>query len=55
MMLKSATERILVADHTKFGETAFTKVADWSQITKIVTDKKPGASGCRNLRSNRVE
>ena len=43
MMLKSATERILVADHTKFGETAFTKVADWSQITKIVTDKKPGA------------
>ena len=26
MMLKSAKERILVADHTKFGETAFTKV-----------------------------
>ena len=55
MMLKSATERILVADHTKFGETAFTKVADWSQITKIVTDKKPGAKWMQEFEKYRVE
>ena len=55
MMLKSATERILGADHTKFGETAFTKVADWSQITKIVTDKKPGAKWMQEFEKYRVE
>ena len=55
MMLKSAKERILVADHTKFGETAFTKVADWSQITKIVTDKKPGAKWMQEFEKYRVE
>ena len=41
MMLQSSKEKILVADSSKFGKVAFTKVADWKDITKIVTDKKP--------------
>lgn len=41
MMLKAAKEKILAADSSKFGEIAFKKIADWTEITKIVTDKKP--------------
>ena len=41
MMLQAAKERILVADSSKFGKTAFTKVADWDYIDKIITDQMP--------------
>lgn len=41
MMLRAAKERILTADSSKFGEVAFKKIAAWSDITKIITDKKP--------------
>lgn len=41
MMLRAAKERILAADSSKFGEVAFKKIADWSDLTKIVTDKEP--------------
>lgn len=41
MMLEAAKERILVADSSKFGKTAFTKVADLNQIDKVITDRKP--------------
>lgn len=41
MMLQAAKERILVADSSKFGKTAFTKVAGWDYIDKIITDQMP--------------
>lgn len=41
MMLEAAKERILVADSSKFGRTAFTKVADLNRIDKVITDRKP--------------
>lgn len=43
MMLKAAKERILAADSSKFGEIAFKRIADWSDITKVITDRKPDA------------
>lgn len=41
MMLRSAKERILAVDSSKFGNTAFCKVGDLKDIDVIVTDKKP--------------
>ena len=40
-MLDAARERILVADHTKFGEKAFVKIGDLTEFTMLVTDSKP--------------
>lgn len=40
-MLRAAKERILTVDSSKFGEVAFKKIADWADITTIVTDQKP--------------
>lgn len=55
MMLKAARERILVVDSTKFGEVAFTKVGDWTDITKLVTDKKPSQQWLQVMDQQRVE
>ncbi len=40
-MLRAAKERILTVDSSKFGEVAFKKIAEWADITTIVTDQKP--------------
>lgn len=40
-MLSAATERILAVDSSKFGQIAFSKVGDLSDIDVIVTDVKP--------------
>ena len=40
-MLKSAKERILVVDHTKFNNIAFSKSGDLSSIDIVVTDLRP--------------
>lgn len=40
-MLRAAKARILTVDSSKFGEVAFKKIADWADITTIVTDQKP--------------
>ena len=40
-MLDSATEKILVVDHTKFDQTAFAQIGSLQDLTMIVTDEKP--------------
>ena len=55
MMLRAAKERILVADHTKFDATAFVKVADWSDITRIVTDQKPSQQWLDQFEQYQIE
>lgn len=40
-MVKQAMEVALLADHTKFGKTAFVKFLNWEQMTYLVTDEKP--------------
>lgn len=54
-MLKSANERILAADSSKFGEVAFTRVAQWSDITKLVTDQKPSQQWLQELERMRIQ
>ena len=40
-MLRSAAQRILAVDHTKFDKVAFSQICDISDIDLIVTDLKP--------------
>ena len=40
-MLKSARQRILAADHTKFGNVAFSRICQLSDIDMVVTDIRP--------------
>lgn len=53
-MLTSAKERILAIDHSKFDYTAFTKVTEWAEITKVVTDKKPEESWLKEFEERRI-
>lgn len=55
VMLRAARERILVVDYTKFDTTAFTKVTDWSSLTKIVTDRKPAQKWLDHFERQRIE
>lgn len=40
-MLKSARQRILAADHTKFGNVAFSKICELTNVDMVVTDICP--------------
>lgn len=40
-MLRSATQKILAVDHTKFDKVAFSKICNITDIDLIVTDVKP--------------
>ena len=40
-MLKSARQRILAVDHTKFGNVAFSRICRLSDIDMVVTDIRP--------------
>lgn len=40
-MLKSARQRILAVDHTKFGNVAFSRICELSEIDMVVTDIRP--------------
>lgn len=42
-MLKSAKQRILAADHTKFGRVAFSRICELSAVDMVVTDQYPGS------------
>lgn len=41
MMLKSAKQRILAVDYTKFGNVAFSKICELASIDMVVTDVCP--------------
>ena len=40
-MLKAAKEKILAIDSSKFDKIAFTEIGSLSDITTVITDKKP--------------
>lgn len=40
-MLKSAKQRILAVDYTKFGNVAFSQICDLASIDMVVTDIRP--------------
>ncbi|MGN1267719.1 MAG: DeoR/GlpR family DNA-binding transcription regulator [Dorea sp.] len=54
-MLVSAKVRILAVDSSKFGQSAFSKVGDLSNIDMIVTDVKPDERTLEVLENAKVQ
>lgn len=54
-MLERAGWRILLADHTKFGQKSFRKVADFRDIDLIITDLRPQEEWIRFFEQCEVE
>ncbi len=46
-MIKSATEKILAVDHTKFNKVAFSRICEITDIDMVVTDVKPAEEWLR--------
>ena len=55
LMLNAAKERILVADNSKFDKMAFAKVAEWTELTKAVTDKEPSKDWLKEFERLRID
>lgn len=54
-MLKSAKQRILVVDHTKFNNIAFSKICDFTSIDLVVTDIRPSDEWIRYFEEKGIE
>ena len=54
-MLEGAKEKILVIDHSKFGNSSFAKIGDLRDLTTIVTDEKPGEEWLEEFAKFNVE
>lgn len=54
-MIKAARKVVVVADHTKFGRDAMIRVADWSEIDRVITDSGVAPEFQEMLRQHEVE
>lgn len=55
MLIRSAREKIVVADGAKFGVTTFTSVAPLTAVDKIVTDRSAPPEFLEKVREQGVE
>ena len=55
VMLDVAIEKILAVDSTKFGERAFAQIGSLSDVTKIVTDKRPSDEWLQKFADEHIE
>jgi len=55
MMLRQASQNIVVADHSKFDRMAAARYANWTDIDYLATDKKPEGPLAQGLVNGRVE
>ncbi|WP_337101873.1 DeoR/GlpR family DNA-binding transcription regulator [Paenibacillus sp. YIM B09110] len=54
-MIKRARQVIVLADHTKFGDQMFFKIADLESIDLLITDQKPNLEMMEKLVEHHVE
>lgn len=54
-MLKSAKQRILAADHTKFGKVAFSQICELESLDMVVTDIQPSREWMDYFREKGIE
>lgn len=54
-MLRQAEKVVLLADHTKFGKTAFAGLAELSRIDVLITDRRPSDAWMKRLSEKNVE
>ncbi|MNP26531.1 HTH-type transcriptional repressor GlcR [compost metagenome] len=54
-MLRQADKVILLADHTKFDKTAFTKLVELNRIDYLITNRKPSEAWVKTLIEHNIE
>ncbi|SEU26032.1 DeoR/GlpR family DNA-binding transcription regulator [Paenibacillus sp. NFR01] len=54
-MLRQAQKVILLADHTKFDQVAFTGLAELQNIDILITDREPSAQWSKRLAEHGIE
>jgi len=54
-MLRQANKVVLLADHTKFDKTAFTKLVELGHIDFLITDCKPSEAWLKRLNEENIE
>lgn len=54
-MIKRASQVIVLADHTKFGDQMFFKIADLASIDLLITNQKPDKEMMEKLVEHQVE
>ncbi|MCA0755949.1 DeoR/GlpR family DNA-binding transcription regulator [Paenibacillus sp. N4] len=54
-MIRRADQVIVLADHTKFGEQMFYKIAELDAVDLLITDKKPNEAMMATLIEHQVE
>ncbi|AKL94834.1 transcriptional regulator, DeoR family [Clostridium aceticum] len=55
MMIQSAKEAYIVADHSKFGKISFARIADIDEIHGIITDKSIDEAIIEKYKSNNIQ
>lgn len=55
LMLEQAEEVALLADHSKFDQTAFVCLADLKSVNYIITDRRPGDTWIRYCEENGIQ
>lgn len=55
MMLEQADEVALLADHSKFDQTAFVCLIDLNSVNYIITDKEPSETWIRYCKENGIQ
>lgn len=54
-MIKSAQERILVVDYSKFDKSAFARICGIDEFSKVVTDQKPSEKWLNYLKEQNID
>ncbi|MFF2014893.1 DeoR/GlpR family DNA-binding transcription regulator [Paenibacillus sp. NPDC058177] len=54
-MLRQADKVVLLADHTKFDKTAFSKLIELSNIDYLITDRRPSEVWLERLSRDNIE
>lgn len=55
LAIRNARETILLADHTKLASPSLYKITDFDSISRIITDRKPGAEWIEFFAEQKIE
>jgi DeoR/GlpR family transcriptional regulator of sugar metabolism len=53
--IRNARQSILLADSSKFDNPGLYKIADWSMVSKVVTEKRPVETWCSFFAEHNIE
>jgi DeoR/GlpR family transcriptional regulator of sugar metabolism len=53
--IRNARQSILLADSSKFDNPGLYKIADWSMVSKVVTEKRPTETWCSFFVEHNIE